>query len=221
MEGQKALGIHQKYLNLCSEDEQRSYGFRTIWGRVINDRIFRWTNPLTTRLLSIVNIVEYYSLVNWYVPVLKAHISSLSRALESFSRWALCPAAAWRSSLSVKDILPASYELLKRTFTQYSCFTAHISTPRPTEKDKRASIYYLLQFIIMTVLPAIHHNNNNYTILQFIIMTVLPAIHHNNNNYTILQFIIMTVLTAIHHNNNNYTNLELFFHKTYNKFHFK
>ncbi len=27
MEGQKALGFHLKYLNLCSEDEQRSYGF--------------------------------------------------------------------------------------------------------------------------------------------------------------------------------------------------
>ncbi len=24
MQGQKALGFHQKYLNLCSEDEQRS-----------------------------------------------------------------------------------------------------------------------------------------------------------------------------------------------------
>jgi len=29
MQGQKALEFHQKYLNLCSEDEQRSYGFRT------------------------------------------------------------------------------------------------------------------------------------------------------------------------------------------------
>uniref|UniRef100_A0A671LS96 Inter-alpha-trypsin inhibitor heavy chain H3-like n=1 Tax=Sinocyclocheilus anshuiensis TaxID=1608454 RepID=A0A671LS96_9TELE len=27
MEGQKALGFHQKYLSLCSEDEQKSYGF--------------------------------------------------------------------------------------------------------------------------------------------------------------------------------------------------
>ncbi len=27
MEGQRALGFHQKYLNLCSEDERRSYGF--------------------------------------------------------------------------------------------------------------------------------------------------------------------------------------------------
>ncbi len=26
-ERQKALGFHQKYLNLCSGDEQRSYGF--------------------------------------------------------------------------------------------------------------------------------------------------------------------------------------------------
>ncbi len=29
MEGQRVLGFHQKYLNLCSEDERRSYGFGT------------------------------------------------------------------------------------------------------------------------------------------------------------------------------------------------
>ncbi len=39
MKGQRALGLHQKYLNLCSEDEQRSYGFGMTWGWVINYRI--------------------------------------------------------------------------------------------------------------------------------------------------------------------------------------
>ncbi len=39
MEGQKALGFHKKYLNLCSEDE-RSYGVGTKLGWVINNRIF-------------------------------------------------------------------------------------------------------------------------------------------------------------------------------------
>ncbi len=29
MEGQRALRFHQKYLNLCSEDERSSYGFGT------------------------------------------------------------------------------------------------------------------------------------------------------------------------------------------------
>ncbi len=47
MEGQiqKALGFHQKYLSLCSENEQRYYGSGTTWGWVINDRIFifGWT----------------------------------------------------------------------------------------------------------------------------------------------------------------------------------
>ncbi len=48
MEGQKALGFHQKYLNVCSEDERRSYRFETTWGWVINDRVFilGWTIPL-------------------------------------------------------------------------------------------------------------------------------------------------------------------------------
>ncbi len=30
MQGQRALGFHQKNLNLCSEDERRSYGFRLL-----------------------------------------------------------------------------------------------------------------------------------------------------------------------------------------------
>ncbi len=48
MQGQKALGLHQKYLNLCSEDEQSSYRCETTWGWVINDMIFifGWTIPL-------------------------------------------------------------------------------------------------------------------------------------------------------------------------------
>ncbi len=48
MQGQKALGFHQKYFCLCSDDERRSYGFGTTWGWVINDIIFivEWTIPL-------------------------------------------------------------------------------------------------------------------------------------------------------------------------------
>ncbi len=48
MQGQKALRFNKNYLNLCSEDERRSYRFGTTWGWVINDRIFifAWTNPL-------------------------------------------------------------------------------------------------------------------------------------------------------------------------------
>ncbi len=52
-EGQRALGLHQKYLNLCSEDEWR-VSSPTTWGRVINDRIFisGWTIPLSKKLWS-------------------------------------------------------------------------------------------------------------------------------------------------------------------------
>ncbi len=52
MEGQRALGVHQKYLNLCSEDERRSYVFGTTWGWVTNDWIFifGWTVPLRSSL---------------------------------------------------------------------------------------------------------------------------------------------------------------------------
>ncbi len=48
MDGQRALRFHQKYLNLCSEDERWSYRFGKSWGWVINDRIVIWggTIPL-------------------------------------------------------------------------------------------------------------------------------------------------------------------------------
>ncbi len=53
MQGQKALGFHQKYLNLCSEDERRSYRFGTRWGWVINDiiLIFGWAIPLNSAFM--------------------------------------------------------------------------------------------------------------------------------------------------------------------------
>ncbi len=54
MQGQKALGFQQKYLNLCFEDERRSYRFGTTWGWVINDTILilGWTIPLTFKAVS-------------------------------------------------------------------------------------------------------------------------------------------------------------------------
>ncbi len=49
MEGQRAPRFHQKYLNLCSVDEQRSNGFGTTWGWVINDRIFIFGSTIPLR----------------------------------------------------------------------------------------------------------------------------------------------------------------------------
>ncbi len=72
LEGQRGLGFHQKYLNLCCKDEQRSNGFWMTWGCIINDRIliFGWTNPLTvaTRSLSL--------WINWFIVkiLLSVHI---------------------------------------------------------------------------------------------------------------------------------------------------
>ncbi len=47
--------FYQKYLNLCFEDEQMSYGFGATWGWVINVRILilGWTIPLSTSLYVI------------------------------------------------------------------------------------------------------------------------------------------------------------------------
>ncbi len=52
---QRTLGFHQKDLNLCSEDERRSYRFGKTWGRVIIVDIifnFGWTIPLSMTLTS-------------------------------------------------------------------------------------------------------------------------------------------------------------------------
>ncbi len=40
MEGQRALRIHQKYLNMCSEDERMSYRFGTTEGWVMTEYSF-------------------------------------------------------------------------------------------------------------------------------------------------------------------------------------
>ncbi len=53
--GSESSWFHQKYLNLCSEDERwRSYGFGTTRGWVINDRffIFLVNYPFKTNLQS-------------------------------------------------------------------------------------------------------------------------------------------------------------------------
>jgi len=54
--GSDTLGFHQKYLNLCSEDERRSYRYGTTWGWVINDRnfIFGWTKYLFQNKVRII-----------------------------------------------------------------------------------------------------------------------------------------------------------------------
>ncbi len=48
MEGLRVLRFKQKHLNLCSDNERRSYGFGTTSGWVIYDNIFIFgqTNPL-------------------------------------------------------------------------------------------------------------------------------------------------------------------------------
>ncbi len=72
--GQKALGSHQKYLNLCSEDERRSYGFGTTWGWVINDRIFIFGWTISLSLCNVTTRYQTYSIcfmrwricMNWF-----------------------------------------------------------------------------------------------------------------------------------------------------------
>ncbi len=65
MQGQKALGFHQNYLHLCSEDERRSYRFGTTWGWLIIERIniFVWTIPLRFEWLTCAHYLLVVSLM--------------------------------------------------------------------------------------------------------------------------------------------------------------
>jgi len=72
MQGQKALGFHHKYLNMCSEDERRSYKFGRTRGWIINARIFifGWTIPL---------IIVYWNTV---VRILDSDILGFTRGVQ-------------------------------------------------------------------------------------------------------------------------------------------
>ncbi len=60
MQGQKALEFHQKYLNLCSEEEQNPYGFERTWVWVIND-IFIFLVNYPFNLLQRQHCIFFYN----------------------------------------------------------------------------------------------------------------------------------------------------------------
>ncbi len=64
MEGWKALRFHQKYLNLCSEDERRSCEFGTTWVWVINDSLFRVVDPFKAKFpAAITPVLKYGNMI--------------------------------------------------------------------------------------------------------------------------------------------------------------
>ncbi len=78
-EGQRDLRFYQKYLNLCSEDERKSYGFGTTWGWVINDRIFilGWTMHLSLNGFDLTAHLKVRMKSKLTLFTLLAHIASL------------------------------------------------------------------------------------------------------------------------------------------------
>ncbi len=122
MEGQGALGIHQKYLNLCSEDGQRSYGSGTTWGWVINDRIFifGWTIPLILGVYTsclfpsgcMQGMVQYLPEL---IPHLIQCLCDKKALVRSIACWTLSRYAHWVVSQPPDSHLkPLMTELLKR-----------------------------------------------------------------------------------------------------------
>ncbi len=59
---QKAHGLHQKYLNFCSEYERMSYRFGTTWGGVINDNFYFWVNYPFKMMDSLTFTVHVHSI---------------------------------------------------------------------------------------------------------------------------------------------------------------
>ncbi len=86
LEAQKALGFNQKYLNSCSEYEQRSYGFKTTRGWVIKNRIFifGWTVSLMSSFWY-----QYECLCS------KAWVGSSQFYSSEQASWLCCKQAWW------------------------------------------------------------------------------------------------------------------------------
>ncbi len=86
MGGLRALGFNQKHLNLCSEDERRSYWLGTTWGWVINGRILisGWTNPSSMYMLGESGVVLH---VQQNTEWSKARSCSLSKTMRSSKSW--------------------------------------------------------------------------------------------------------------------------------------
>ncbi len=82
MQGQKALRFHQKYLNLCSKDERRSYRFGTTWGWVMTEFWQFWVNyPFMVIFLSGVALkskscTSKYSVVSSLTPMTRTPLNS-------------------------------------------------------------------------------------------------------------------------------------------------
>ncbi len=118
-EGQRALRFDQKYLNLCSEDERRSYGFGTTWGWVINDRIFifRWTIPL-------LSLNSFFSCLVKTVSILQYLLLITSSWLDGKSFWTPQCACGWSYVSDVRTLLQSAEEVLSAE--RYSMFWWHI-----------------------------------------------------------------------------------------------
>ncbi len=82
MQGQKALRFHQKYLNLCSKDERRSYRFGTTWGWVMTEFWQFWVNyPFMVIFLSALGLkskssTSKYSVVSSLTPMTRTPLNS-------------------------------------------------------------------------------------------------------------------------------------------------
>ncbi len=122
MESQRALKNHQKYLNLCSEDERRSYRFETTWWRVINDRIFLfgWAIPFkvlyTLRLTTTGN--SFHNTTQQETPHTHTHTQAWcpfpKPELQLYSR---SPARFIEHSQGQKKNMPHVVKILTQTVT--------------------------------------------------------------------------------------------------------
>ncbi len=87
MEGQRALGFHQKYLNLCFEHEQRSYGFGTTWGWVLNERIFifGWTIYLNSRYNQCLHCE--ITVISYFIQYIHLHSTRVRNSVSECTYW--------------------------------------------------------------------------------------------------------------------------------------
>ncbi len=136
MQGQRALRFHQIYLNLCSEDEQRTYGFGTTWGWVIDDRIF---------ILGWTNVSESSRTFLFSLSVFLKHVIS-SPAMQR-NKEGMCFESDWHVIANEKQLFPSPPLCLSECSSH--CRSEPSGKQHPTaahrlSKEPKQTVFYVL-----------------------------------------------------------------------------
>ncbi len=168
MEGQKSLGFHKNYLNLCSEDKWRTYRFETAWGRVINDISFYFGE---VSLLKQNSSNVHYRLSKRTVQELSSHLHLCHKSIK---RVILTVGAAASSSSSRQELLSCGRVLSRYIWQIYTAWLLFIILKITMKKKKIQALIVKASIIYTNLLNKtdIRYNNSHLKhLFTFIVWT--------------------------------------------------